>query len=228
MSGSVGCFWMRHWVSLGGGGDERKLGGGGGPSEGGGLRDTSNLPDEHAHIAHIVSSAVQFHTNPHHRIHLHPQPPPPESPKHLTSTPTQPAMRASRVLAWSRKPEFIASRRALITPAQSPSATKTPLILIGGTAQSVHSWPHHLHHLSMDRNVVVMEARGQGPRQPPHPAFDGDFSNCSLTKHCADVRAFVDDLPEDLFLDNDNRFDLAGFSFGGRIGEQATQYIGLV
>ena len=43
------------------------------------------------------------------------------------------------------------------------SSIKYPLILIGGTAQTITSWEHHIGQLSRNRDVLVYECLGQGP-----------------------------------------------------------------
>jgi len=48
-------------------------------------------------------------------------------------------------------------------PGQKTTNQNTPLVLIGGTAQSIGSWEHYLSSFSKKRDVLVYECLGQGP-----------------------------------------------------------------
>ena len=79
---------------------------------------------------------------------------------------------SSSPLPSSPEIQYINGRRCLLSPAigrnkASDSPSSTPLILIGGTAQTITSWEHHVQSLSRNRDVLVYECLGQGPC-PPH------------------------------------------------------------
>ena len=122
------------------------------------------------------------------------------------------------ILAMALPPlEFLAGRRCLRLPKQVPSQTtggenNNPLVLIGGTAQSITSWQAHYHSLAIKRDVVVYEARGQGPRLEDD-LFDGDYSDCSMERHVDDLQNFF----AACFPCEKQKIDVAGFSFGGRL-----------
>ena len=124
------------------------------------------------------------------------------------------------ILAMALPPlEFLAGRRCLRLPKQVPSQTtggdnnnNNPLLLIGGTAQSITSWQAHYHSLAIKRDVVVYEARGQGPRLEDD-LFDGDYSDCSMERHVDDLQNFF----AACFPCEKQKIDVAGFSFGGRL-----------
>ena len=72
-----------------------------------------------------------------------------------------------------RKIKYIHGRRCQIlkklnsAEADSSSNAKIPLVLIGGTAQSIGSWEHQTHSLMRERDyVLIYECIGQGPSPP--------------------------------------------------------------
>ena len=103
-------------------------------------------------------------------------------------------------------------RAMLVGPrsASSGSQKLPPVILLGGTAQTLDSWQGHLTALSSKRKVLLYETRGQGG------AFaDGGLSleDCSLEKHASD---FVGVAGAAGLLD-DGPVDVVAFSFGARV-----------
>lgn len=105
--------------------------------------------------------------------------------------------------------EYVAGQRCLWTPAQKPSSNP-PLVVLGGMAQSIASWEHHVPALSKDRDVLLYEARGQGPPRMNVPLED-QFHDVSLP---AQADCLVEALDE---LEISDPVDIAGFSLGGRI-----------
>jgi len=92
-------------------------------------------------------------------------------------------------------------------PSSNPGTASVPppLVLIGGTAQTIASWVGHIHGLSRKRRLIVYETRGQGR------TTDLDLSDASLAVHVEDfcrVHAA---------LKIEGPVDLCGFSFGGRV-----------
>ena len=126
----------------------------------------------------------------------------------------------------------IAGRRCILSPRRRPPPSGhgpdiplPPLVLIGGTAQTVHSWEHHLPALSLDRDVLVYECLGQGPA-PPDPTLPqgGCYRDVSLPFHADDFASVVGEaFPSEICV------DVAGFSFGGRVAlAAAVSWPGLI
>ncbi|GMI61654.1 hypothetical protein ScalyP_jg10023 [Parmales sp. scaly parma] len=109
--------------------------------------------------------------------------------------------------------QYFAGRRCLILPKQNNSRDKPPLLLIGGTAQSIPSWQSHYSQLSKDRTVVVYEARGQGPKSS-NDLLDDNYTDCSLEKQVVDLSDFLSEISPVL---STTQIDCCGFSFGGRL-----------
>ncbi len=101
-------------------------------------------------------------------------------------------------------------------PVESPTASGTlnvdhrdgpgavPLVLLGGMTQTLASWSGQLRPMSVHRPVLAYETRGQG-------GTELSIADCGFERHVADFEALLDakGLPQ---------VDLAGFSFGGRVG----------
>ena len=83
----------------------------------------------------------------------------------------------------------------------SPSPSP-PLVLLGGTASVIDSWQAHVKPLSRNRDVLCVEALGQGRSE----ALD-----CSMSKQVAHMQNALEDLGVE-------EVDIAGVSFGGRLG----------
>ena len=115
--------------------------------------------------------------------------------------------------------KFIAGRRCLFAPCRNSSSKgkNNPLVIIGGTAQTIASWEHQVPGLSKDRDVLVYECLGQGPVSTEN----GDrkmqnFSNVTLANQ-AEALAGVLEAAHEQELFRDPCVDVAGFSLGGRI-----------
>jgi len=109
-------------------------------------------------------------------------------------------------------PVYVNGRRCLILPGKKTN--HVPLVLLGGTAQTIDSWNHHLMYLSADRDVMVYECLGQGPFPP-----DMSQNPKEYFKEASNVELQVLNLSnvlESVFPSYD-QVDVAGFSLGGRI-----------
>ena len=118
--------------------------------------------------------------------------------------------------------QYIAGRRCLFAPCRDPSSREAncPLVVVGGTAQTISSWEHQVPGLSKDRDVLIYECLGQGPVPVDGASGDGgatrDFSNVTLP-YQAGVLASVVEAAYDSGLFRERLVDVAGFSLGGRI-----------
>eukprot|EP00566_Odontella_aurita_P019693 CAMPEP_0113532812 /NCGR_PEP_ID=MMETSP0015_2-20120614/4263_1 /TAXON_ID=2838 /ORGANISM="Odontella" /LENGTH=298 /DNA_ID=CAMNT_0000431807 /DNA_START=330 /DNA_END=1226 /DNA_ORIENTATION=+ /assembly_acc=CAM_ASM_000160 len=110
-------------------------------------------------------------------------------------------------------------RRCFLAPARSvpgeregcngTAVCSPPLIVMGGMAQSVEAYEHHLPSLSTNRDVLVYECLGQGPTPLSQ--------NQRVTDVSLSVQAdILDDVLAEAFPSH-TEFDIAGFSLGGRI-----------
>ncbi len=90
------------------------------------------------------------------------------------------------------------------SPAQELSPPKSVLVVVGGMTQTLSSWGGQVRHLAERRELVVVEARGQGQTEL---ALD----DCSIGRHVKDMLALLD------ALEISRPVDLCGFSFGGRV-----------
>ncbi|KAL7550528.1 hypothetical protein ACHAWF_013745 [Thalassiosira exigua] len=132
---------------------------------------------------------------------------------------------------------YIAGRRALLLrpPASSSQKPRTPLIILGGMAQSIASWEFHLPYLARHRPVLIYEALGQGP-PPPDEVCSVDGIGVTLEEYYSDVslerqghdfwnvvdKAFFPSQNVNDRNDAENsKVDVAGFSFGGRVAMAA-------
>ena len=80
----------------------------------------------------------------------------------------------------------------------------TPLVLFLGTGQTVDSFAQHVHSISSQRRLIIIELRGQGKTQ-----LDAQY--CSMSQYVVDIRLIFEELRVD-------SVHLCGFSFGGRVG----------
>jgi pimeloyl-ACP methyl ester carboxylesterase len=112
-----------------------------------------------------------------------------------------------RCLVPSSEIRIIHGQRCLIAPAQEKDDLFPTLVLVGGMAQTLKSWEHHLPALSKNRKVIVYECAGQG-------ASISNLQNVSLPFQAEKLLETLDVLLENPV----DRIDLVGFSFGGRVG----------
>jgi len=112
--------------------------------------------------------------------------------------------RSLSMLSTVSTPIFIGKHRCVRLSAVEPRGLP-PLLLLGGTAQTVNSWIAHYDVLSRNRDVVALELRGQGPANPQLPP-----TNAGLSVQVDDLRSFLSSAGL-------VRVDVCGFSFGGRV-----------
>ncbi len=93
-------------------------------------------------------------------------------------------------------------------PCASPSFP--PLVVVGGTTQTLGSWTSHVRALAKDRSVLVVETRGQGQTEL-------SLEDCTLPVQARDLWQVV------RALDVAAPIDLCGFSFGGQVALQASR-----
>ena len=96
-------------------------------------------------------------------------------------------------------------RFAYHLPPASSEPLPLPLLLIGGTSQSLSSWGPHVPALSRSRLVLTFECVGQGPFEPS--------SSCSMSAQVSRLSSFLNAAS----ITGDKSVDLAGLSFGGRV-----------
>jgi pimeloyl-ACP methyl ester carboxylesterase len=97
----------------------------------------------------------------------------------------------------------IAGRRCLLN--FDDKSDRTPMIVVGGMAQTIASWEPHIPPFSKNRSFMVYECVGQG-------LAPADLTNVSLPFQATQLRTVLDNA----FPDHD-QFDLVGFSLGARI-----------
>ena len=91
---------------------------------------------------------------------------------------------------------------SLVQP--QPAGSLPPVVVLGGTAQTISTFAPHIRHLSANRRLVIPELRCQG--QTELLSYNG-----TLRQHVTDVENILH------ALEIDQRVDIVGFSFGGRI-----------
>ena len=91
-------------------------------------------------------------------------------------------------------------------------------MLLGGTAQTIGSWVGQVPGLSREREVIVVELRGQGLKNPALPIND-----VRLSVQVEDLRSLFREA--EIGSSANRPVDLIGFSFGGRV---ALKYAGSV
>jgi pimeloyl-ACP methyl ester carboxylesterase len=109
---------------------------------------------------------------------------------------------------------FVKNFRCLRIPPSDSKIANPPLVLLGGTAQTINSWIGHYPALSRHREVFCVELRGQGPPRG-QGAFDARLPpvlDVSLSTQTEDL----EDILRSTGLSN-GPIDLCGFSFGGRV-----------
>jgi pimeloyl-ACP methyl ester carboxylesterase len=82
---------------------------------------------------------------------------------------------------------------------------KPPIVLLGGTAQTIASWDMHTPILSKDRSILVYECAGQGLET-------ADLSDLSLPNQAQLLNSVLT-----AAFPNVAKLDFVGFSMGGRI-----------
>lgn len=82
--------------------------------------------------------------------------------------------------------------------------TLPPIIILGGTAQTISTFHPHVRPISKNRRLIIPELRCQG--------------ETDLLSQYATIQQHVKDLHVLLDAINVNRIQLSGYSFGGRIG----------
>lgn len=79
----------------------------------------------------------------------------------------------------------------------------TPIVILGGTAQTINTFTTHIKPMSKSNRVIVMELRGQGSNQL-------QSSYARMHQHVVDVHEVLRKLQV-------SKIYLCGFSFGGRV-----------
>eukprot|EP01040_Poterioochromonas_malhamensis_P003784 gene3784-4042_t len=78
-----------------------------------------------------------------------------------------------------------------------------PLVIIGGTAQTINTFLPHIQTIRRKRRLIIFELRGQGQTEL-------DSNHCTMIQLVADVNSILQSLQVP-------KIHLAGFSFGGRV-----------
>lgn len=85
----------------------------------------------------------------------------------------------------------------------SQDAALPPLVVLGGTAQTIDTYAPHINQIAKTRRLIIPELRGQGRTEL-------DPLGCSLLQLTDDLSNILDGLGVE-------QVDLSGFSFGGRV-----------
>ncbi len=85
-----------------------------------------------------------------------------------------------------------------------PSSIKPPLVILGGTAQTINTFTPHIQSLKRNRRLIIIEMRGQG-------ITDLDSKYCNMPQLIDDLASVLEK------LNIRNELHLCGFSFGGRV-----------
>eukprot|EP01031_Cornospumella_fuschlensis_P028100 gene28100-33932_t len=78
-----------------------------------------------------------------------------------------------------------------------------PLVIVGGTAQTINTYTMHIKPIAKSRRLVIIEMRGQG-------STELDTRYATMRQHVEDLHAVTEAL-------GIRTLDLSGFSFGGRL-----------
>jgi pimeloyl-ACP methyl ester carboxylesterase len=81
--------------------------------------------------------------------------------------------------------------------------TRPPLVVLGGTAQTIDTFAPHINQIAKSRRLIIPELRGQGRTE-------------LSSKHCT-IQQLVEDLGSILNALGVEEIHLSGFSFGGRV-----------
>ena len=100
-------------------------------------------------------------------------------------------------------PTLIAGRRCLLS--LDNKSSRYPLVVVGGTAQTIASWEQHIPALSKNRPFMIYECVGQGPA----PA---ELTDVTLPFQASQLEMAI----SKAFPGHD-KVDLVGFSLGARI-----------
>jgi pimeloyl-ACP methyl ester carboxylesterase len=79
-----------------------------------------------------------------------------------------------------------------------------PLVLLGGTAQTILTFTPHMRNLSKSRRLLIPELRCQGKTELLS-------ANSTVKQHVQDIEKLL------VALDIPDKVDIVGFSFGGRV-----------
>ena len=119
-------------------------------------------------------------------------------------------------LSSSQRQLIVCGRPILIVPSVREELHPT-LVLLGGIAQTISSWQHHLHTLSKNRQVIVYECLGQGETLNEGTGVSGPIlENVTLPFQAELLLCTLNKL-----VDPNSKIDIAGFSFGGRVAMAA-------
>uniref|UniRef100_A0A7S2U7U3 AB hydrolase-1 domain-containing protein n=1 Tax=Attheya septentrionalis TaxID=420275 RepID=A0A7S2U7U3_9STRA len=119
-----------------------------------------------------------------------------------------------------RKISYFAGHRCLLVPARHPhDDSVTPLALMGGMAQTIESWEHHIPSLSKNRDLLIFECRGQGiPRDPQTSGEEVRGKNDDILYADVSLEYQAESLNEAIReAFGSQQVDIAGFSLGGRV-----------
>ena len=119
--------------------------------------------------------------------------------------------------------EYVGGQRVLWTPSAASEGEgldqpNPTMVILGGMAQSIASWEHHVPALSKSRSVLLYEARGQGapvPLQQQKQSQEDFLKDVSLPAQASYLMNTLDKL--NIITEQQERVDLVGFSLGGRI-----------
>ncbi|RYH19593.1 alpha/beta hydrolase [archaeon] len=78
-----------------------------------------------------------------------------------------------------------------------------PLVIVGGTAQTINTYTMHIKPIAKSRRLVIIEMRGQGSTE-----LQSQYA--TMRQHVSDLHSITDAL-------GIQAMDLSGFSFGGRL-----------
>lgn len=126
------------------------------------------------------------------------------------------------------KIEYVAGQRCLWTPQKTPQASSAsvastkstndnppPVVILGGMAQSIASWEHHVPSFAQSRSVLLYECRGQGPPHEEQERSQDYLDDVSLPAQASYLMETLDELLPS--SSTTTKVDLVGFSLGGRI-----------
>jgi len=89
---------------------------------------------------------------------------------------------------------------------QQQQQQQKPIIIVGGTAQTISTYAQHIKQLSKSRRVLMPELRCQGTLTELDPIHG------NIDRHCLDFVQFLH------AVNITTSIDFLGFSFGGRVG----------
>jgi pimeloyl-ACP methyl ester carboxylesterase len=95
--------------------------------------------------------------------------------------------------------------------AAQPVAGLPPIVLLGGTAQTLNSMLMHHAPFSKHRDILHYECRGQGVTTTL------SLQDCSLKQHVEDFNDVMSAMQSEGLFERNQTVDIVGFSFGGRL-----------